>query len=329
MHSACTISEFAETLQTSRQKHYKSNLLQDNDKAKSCAIMHIMANKPQNIVSRFAPSPTGYLHLGHAYAAKIVAGRVAHAGSESRMILRIEDIDTTRCKQVFTDAILEDLHWLGFQYEQPVRIQSEHLNLYDQALNKLKAMKLVYPCFCTRKDIKANALNAISHASLTDEGPRYAGTCKHLSHEERAKHITNGTEHAWRIDIDQAVKHIKSPMMWTDEIYGQQTADPHLLGDVVLARKDIGTSYHMAVVVDDAAQGITHVVRGKDLLHTTHIHILLQHLLGYPTPIYHHHGLITDDSGERLAKKRRSLSLQSLRKAGTSPKQIFAMLAEG
>ena len=274
-------------------------------------------------VARFAPSPTGYLHKGHAYSA-LLAYREAQK-NDGRFILRIEDIDTTRCKPVFTEAIYEDLAWVGLTWEKPVRQQSNHFEDYEKALEKLRQEGLAYPCFCTRKEIQAEIASAPS-APHGPDGPVYPGTCKKLTNTNRQKRLLAGDTHAWRLDLNVALKRITSPLLWRDIKQGSITATPQDLGDVVLARKDTPTSYHLAVVVDDALQGITHVVRGQDLFHATHIHIVLQRLLGLPTPTYHHHKLLTDDDGERLAKRNKSATLKSLREEGLSTADLQTSL---
>ncbi len=274
-------------------------------------------------VTRFAPSPTGRLHKGHAYSA-LLAYRYAEAHS-GRFLLRIEDIDTTRCRPEFTAGIFEDLKWLGLKWEEPVRQQSQHFEDYQAALETLKTMGLAYPCFCTRKDIEAEIAKSAS-APHGPDGPIYPGTCKHLSASERAAQIAAGTAHAWRLDLDAALKAINEPLVWQDEMKGTVPATPRELGDVVLARKDTPTSYHLSVVADDALQGVTHIIRGEDLYHATHIHVVLQRLLNLPTPTYHHHGLLLDEKGERFAKRNKSVTLESLRDSGVSPEALKAAI---
>lgn len=271
------------------------------------------------IITRFAPSPSGLLHKGHAYSA-LLAYEFAkkHYG---RFILRIEDIDQTRCRPEFIDAIYEDLAWLGIEWETPVRIQSERFGAYQQALSELKTLGVIYPCFCTRKDIQ-NAANA-PHGP---EGVIYPGTCKKLSGEEATTRMKTGDSHAWRLDLEKALSIIGNDLVWIDEHKGEQKAEPKLLGDVVLARKDTPTSYHLSVVIDDADQDITHIIRGEDLWHSTHIHVVLQKLLGLPTPLYNHHGLLTDETGRRFAKRDKAETLKSLRENGLSADALKAEL---
>lgn len=258
------------------------------------------------ITTRFAPSPTGRLHLGHAYAAK-VAHDLARE-NKGRFLLRFEDIDHTRVRPEFYDGILEDLKWLGLNWDEEPWKQLDRLEHYEDALEQLKAAKIVYPCYCTRKEIEAELSN-LTNAPHGPEGALYPGTCREL------KIPPPNREPAWRLNVS-AASNLTGSLSFHDQRHGEIAVNPFLLGDVILARKDIGTSYHLAVVVDDAAQQITHVTRGEDLLPSTHIHRLLQKLLGLPEPIYLHHRLITDDSGQRLAKRHDSLSIQSLREQG-------------
>ena len=276
------------------------------------------------IVTRFAPSPTGLLHLGHAYSALI--GWRAARQANGKFLLRIEDIDTARCREEFVDAILEDLTWLGLDWDGPVRRQSEHLDDYRAALDKLEAQGLVYPCFCTRAAIKAEIARAVD-APQGEEGPLYPGACRNLGEGERSERIAAGESFALRLDVAKAAARA-GPLFWEDEEQGAIAARPETLGDVVLARKDTPTSYHLAVTVDDALQGVTFVTRGEDLFAATHIHRLLQALLGLPTPRYRHHMLLTDASGKRFAKRDKALTLRALREAGRTPEEVRRM-AEG
>jgi glutamyl-Q tRNA(Asp) synthetase len=269
-------------------------------------------------VTRFAPSPTGPLHLGHAFAA-LVAWQAART-SGGRFLVRIEDIDGTRAREDHIGAILEDLAWLGLDWDGPVLRQSTRLPAYQEALAALAARGLVYPCFCTRRDIEA-AL-AAPHGP---EGPAYPGTCRTLDPDERARRIASGASHALRLDVTRAFA-ATGPLAWRDREKGTIAADPALWGDIVIGRKDIGTSYHLSVVVDDAAQGITLVTRGADLFAATHVQRLLQALLGLATPEYLHHRLILDEAGGRLAKRRGGTTLRDLRAAGETPASIRARL---
>jgi glutamyl-Q tRNA(Asp) synthetase len=266
--------------------------------------------KTHSAVTRFAPSPTGYLHLGHAYAALF-----ARAAGD-RFLLRIEDIDRTRCKPEFEAAILDDLAWLGLSWERPVRRQSEHFGDYVAALAKLDAMELLYPCFCTRSDI-ANA----GDAPHGPDGPIYPGTCRTLDAATRARRIADGASYALRLDVAKAVARTGA-LSWRDLDRGLVSATPEAFGDVVLARKDTPASYHLAVSVDDDLQGVTLVTRGEDLRAATHVHRLLQALLGLQTPEYRFHKLLTDERGHRLAKRDQAATLKSLRETGASSEEV-------
>jgi glutamyl-Q tRNA(Asp) synthetase len=252
-------------------------------------------------VFRFAPSPNGFLHLGHAYSALLNARRAKEAGG--RLLLRIEDTDESRARPEFAAAILEDLAWLGLRWEEPVRVQSEHFGAYEENLRNLWSLGAIYPCFCSRKQAQAQAL-----ATRDPEGqPHYGGICKGLSRMEAERRIANGEIHGWRLDTSTDV-------------------DASAWGDVVIAKRRVGSSYHIAVVTDDAIQGVTHVVRGKDLEAATPLHMLLQRLLGLPSPHYFHHGLILDETGAKLSKSRGSTSLRQLRQAGATAREIRARL---
>ncbi|MEN3975079.1 tRNA glutamyl-Q(34) synthetase GluQRS [Emcibacter sp. SYSU 3D8] len=273
------------------------------------------------IVTRFAPSPNGYLHLGHALSA-MTGFRAARP--DGRFLLRIEDIDTARARPEFEKAIFEDLAWLGLTWRVPVRRQSEHVADYEAALARLESMGLTYPCFCTRKDIAAEIARSPA-APHGPEGALYPGICRHLSDGERRRRIEAGEKFAIRLDVARAVA-MTGPLGWSDRLRGQVAADPASLGDVVLARKDIPTSYHLAVTVDDALQGVTLVTRGEDLFHATHIHRLLQELLQLPVPDYWHHRLIRDAGGMRLAKSKGAPALRDLRAAGMTTAEARALV---
>ncbi|BBK44208.1 tRNA glutamyl-Q(34) synthetase GluQRS [Allostella vacuolata] len=277
------------------------------------------------IVTRFAPSPTGRLHLGHAHSAWF--GWRAARAARGRFLLRIEDIDPGRCRPEFVDGILEDLRWLGLDWDGPVRIQSQHLDVYRQALERLQAEGLVYPCFCTRRDIQAEIARA-GAAPHGAEGPVYPGTCRRLGPAERAERMATGEGHALRLDVAAAVART-GPLAWHDRRQGRQEARPERLGDVVLARKDAPVSYHLAVTVDDALQGVTLVTRGVDLFEATHIHRLLQALLGLPVPEWDHHPLLTDAAGRRYAKRDRALTLAAMREGGMTAAAVLALAAGG
>jgi glutamyl-Q tRNA(Asp) synthetase len=262
------------------------------------------------MLTRFAPSPTGYLHLGHAYAAWQVWRRGVP------VVLRLEDIDQMRCRPAFVAGIFEDLGWLGFGWEGDVRVQSAHLPEYAAALGRLAARGVVYPCFCSRAEI-ARAQGAPHGGEAV-----YPGTCRGLGKVERAERVAAGAAYAVRLDVAAAAAQV-GELEFFDEGVGWVTVRPKILGDVVLARKDVPTSYHLCVVHDDAAQGVDLVVRGEDLRPATHVHVLLQALLGWPTPAYAHHRLLTDVSGRRLAKRDGAVSLRALREAGERPQVWF------
>ncbi len=275
----------------------------------------------QAIITRFAPSPTGWLHLGHAHSA-LFAWTQAQRG-HGRFLLRLEDIDTTRCRDEFCDGIQTDLAWLGLTWDQPVRRQSRHFDDYTRALDRLEEQGLLYPCFCTRKDILDEVARA-PHAPHGPDGVLYPGTCRHLSPQERRHRHAAGHPFVRRLDMNRAAA-LAGPLFWHDADTGTVTAAPQQFGDVVLARKDVPASYHLAVTVDDAVQGITLVTRGRDLFDATHVHRLLQALLDLPTPGYHHHRLLLGPDGRRLAKRDHSQTLASLRQSGLSPAQVRAM----
>jgi glutamyl-Q tRNA(Asp) synthetase len=277
-------------------------------------------------VTRFAPSPTGYLHLGHAYSAQFAYEAARLSGG--RFLLRIEDIDQTRCRPEFEQGIVEDLRWLGLRWDGAVRRQSQHMAAYENALRRLKDKGVVYPCFCTRSQIKAE----IEGAGQAPHGPAgeavYPGTCRRLSEAERRRRIDAGEAYAQRLDVAAALE-ATGPLTWRDERGGVIQADPLSLGDVVLARKDVPTSYHLAVTVDDHLQGVTLVTRGEDLFHATHVHRLLQALLGLRTPRYYHHNLIADSTGQRLAKRNRAVTIRHLRERHWTPDDIWRAIERG
>ncbi|MGE0237921.1 MAG: tRNA glutamyl-Q(34) synthetase GluQRS [Parvibaculaceae bacterium] len=270
---------------------------------------------------RFAPSPNGRLHLGHAYSALLNEKMARAAGG--RFLLRIEDIDTIRCTPELSRAMLMDLAWLGLKWEAPVLRQSEHLGRYREVQQVLRDRGLLYPCFCSRQDI---ARRVGADARRDPEGqPLYPGTCRHMTAADRARHLAQGDPAAWRIDMAQALAPVGAALTFSEAGSGarvEEIAHPEDWGDVVLARKDIDTSYHIAVVIDDALQGVTHVVRGHDLFHATAIHRLLQHLLALPVPRYHHHTLVNDEAGRKLSKSLGSRSLHDLREGGASAKDV-------
>lgn len=272
------------------------------------------------VVSRFAPSPTGRLHLGHAFSALAAHDLARSVGG--RFLLRIEDIDPGRAREAHIAGIEEDLRWLGLAWDGPVLRQSDRLPLYAEALERLRVMGLLYPCFCTRAEIAASA--TAPHGPATS---LYPGTCRALSPEERTARSAT-TAHAWRLDMARAIART-GPLAWHDAQEGEVPASPELLGDVVLARKDAPVSYHLAVTVDDAAQGVTDVVRGRDLFESTHVHRLLQALLALPTPLYHHHRLLAGPDGRRLSKRDGAPTLAALREADTDPAALIARLRAG
>ena len=270
--------------------------------------------------TRFAPSPTGLLHLGHAFAAGFAQREAAQAGGE--LLIRLEDIDITRTRPEFEAALFEDLGWLGLSWPEPVRKQSEHFDDYRAALAKLEALDLLYPCFCTRKEIQAE-ISAAGQAPQGPDGLLYPGTCRSRSPFEREDRIASGAPYALRLDVENALRMTGKVLRWLDLAHGEFEARPELFGDVVLARKETPTSYHLAVVVDDARQGITLVTRGEDLLPATHLHRLLQELLGLPVPQWKHHRLITDEYGKRLAKRDNTRSIRSLRESGWTGERVW------
>ncbi len=272
----------------------------------------------KNVTTRFAPSPNGLLHMGHAYSALFSARHAQDRGG--RFVLRIEDIDTTRAREEYVRAIAEDLRWLGVSWQEPVLRQSRNMAAYQDALRKLRDLGVLYPCACSRKDIR-QAIAGKPHWPCDPDGaPLYPGTCKG---RDVARHDV-----AWRLDMDKALSALGAPLTWQEEGSGPAAergiiaARPQDWGDVILARRDIGVSYHIAVVVDDAAQGITHVTRGQDLFHASAIHRLLQRLLGLPEPVYVHHRLITGEGGRKLSKSLADTSLRALRAAGMSPGEL-------
>jgi glutamyl-Q tRNA(Asp) synthetase len=277
-------------------------------------------------VTRFAPSPTGHLHLGHAWAAW-VAWQQAQCEVGGTFLLRIEDIDGTRCRLEYERDLCEDLRWLGLTWPEPVLRQSEHVAVYASALAALREQGLVYPCFCTRSDIQRE-LAAMHGAPHGPEGPLYPGTCRSLSSAEQEDRVAAGQGYAWRLDSVLAQQRVGS-VTWHDQRHGTFMAEATVLGDVVLGRKDIATSYHLAVVVDDARQGVTLVTRGEDLLPCTHVHRVLQSLLGLPVPEWHHHALVGDETGRRLAKRHAALSLRTLREQGATPGEVLDLATRG
>lgn len=272
-------------------------------------------------VTRFAPSPTGRLHLGHVLAARVAHSLARDAGGV--FLLRHEDIDGPRVREEFYQGVEEDLKWLGLGWDGEALRQTSRIVAYEAALKSLRDRDLVYPCFCTRRVIQEEWAR-MGAAPQGPEAPVYPGTCLKLTPNERQAKLDAGIPHAWRMDSRQAGE-LAGPLTFRDLRFGTIPVDPGLLGDVVLARKDIGTAYHLAVVVDDAFQEITHVTRGEDLRSSTHVHRLLQVLLGLPEPLYLHHPLMLDEDGKRLAKRNDSLAIAVLRESGLSPAEILAL----
>ncbi|KRA44732.1 tRNA glutamyl-Q(34) synthetase GluQRS [Devosia sp. Root635] len=279
-----------------------------------------MPNPSSSPVLRFAPSPNGLLHLGHAFSALYTWQAAGLLGGTA--LLRIEDIDAERSKPEFTAAIFEDLHWLGLDWPEPVRLQSQHMDAYADAGNHLRDQGLLYPCFCSRSDIAAAA-----DGTDPDGAPLYPGTCRHLDRGEQIERLERGDPVQFRLDTAKA---IESTGMLTFSVAGPLVTDrpqirharPERWGDVVLQRKGTPTSYHLSVVMDDAAQGVTHVTRGRDMEAATDIHVLLQMLLGLPSPVYNFHRLILDDAGRKLSKSKGSESLADLRARGWTPDDV-------
>ena len=281
------------------------------------------------VVTRFAPSPTGYLHLGHVRSA--LQGWRAARRAGGRFLLRIEDIDPTRCRPEYRAAIGEDLRALGLDWNGPVRVQSEHLPEYRLVLNSLARRGLLYPCFCTRAEIAreiAHSGAAPHPGEAGPEGPAYPGTCRRLDPAERARRLSAGEPHALRLDMPAALATLDGPLSYAEQGHGRVRCDPARFGDAVLARKDAPASYHLCVTHDDALQGVTLVTRGEDLRAATDIHRLLQALMGWPEPRYAHHPLLLGPDGKRLAKRDGAKPVRQLLREGLSPREILA-LAEG
>jgi len=282
------------------------------------------------VVTRFAPSPSGYLHLGHAYSAWFAERIATEAGG--KFLLRIENIDYSRCRPEYEKAILTDLNWLGLKWEKPERRQSDYMEEYASELARLTEMDLIYPCFCTRKEIRreVNNINAAPHEKVTDNlGVFYPGTCRKLNLYDRKKKIASGQPYALRLNmkkaVDQAIQKCKT-LNWLDLDAGLQSATPEIFGDAVIARKDYPTSYHLSVVTDDASQGVNLITRGEDLRDVTHIHCLLQALLGLESPSYKFHRVLVDSMGKRFAKRDKSLTLKKLREDGMTIAEVRKMV---
>lgn len=270
------------------------------------------------VVTRFAPSPSGPLHVGHLLAA-LQARRLAdvHGGL---CLLRVEDIDQRAQHPEYLELMYEDLAWLGLSFDGEVMVQTRRFEVYRAVLEQLRQLGLLYPCFCTRTEIR-NQVAEMGRAPHATLGYLYPGTCRHLPPELVAEKLAAGVPHTWRLDMQRVQDLIGCPT-WHDMLRGTQRCVPTAYGDVVLARKDFPASYHLAVVVDDAAQGVSHVTRGADLFDSTHIHRALQGVLGLPVPQYCHHALLRDNQGKRLAKRDGARSIASLREAGYTPQQV-------
>jgi glutamyl-Q tRNA(Asp) synthetase len=273
------------------------------------------------VVTRFAPSPTGHLHLGHAYSA-LFAQKIARE-TGGRMLLRIEDIDKTRCRPEFETAIFQDLEWLGLEWETPVRRQSDYMSDYQDALDSMDELGLLYPCFCTRREIAAEAQRSGQAPHAPDELV-YPGICRTLSSAARKAKLGQSKEVAVRLDMEKALS-MAEPLFFADAEKGEIQATPSVFGDVVLGRKDIKTSYHLAVTLDDHIQGVNLVTRGEDLFSATHVHRLIQEILGLDVPDYHHHRLLVGADGVRFSKRDKSLTLRALKAAGKTPEDVRRM----
>ena len=276
----------------------------------------MVAAPRMSITTRFAPSPTGALHLGHVHAAAVAWQRARDAGG--RFLVRIEDTDVGRCRPAFTHAILDDLAWLGLDWDGPVRVQSEHFAEYAAVLDDLRRRDLLYPCFCSRADIVRAAT-----APHGPEGSVYPGTCRHVPPDVGQARIAAGEPHAWRLDTARALA-LTGPLSFIEEGRGRLPCDPLAFGDMVLGRRDAPASYHLSVAHDDAVQGVTLVTRGEDLLAATSVHRLLQALLGWPEPVYAHHPLLAGPDGRRLSKRDGALAVAQLRADGWGPGKALA-----
>jgi glutamyl-Q tRNA(Asp) synthetase len=280
-----------------------------------------------SIVTRFAPSPTGHLHLGHAFSALFAWHRAREA--DGRFLVRLEDIDPGRCRVEFVAAILEDLAWLGLDWDGEVRVQSRHLAEYRAVLDGLAGRGLLYPCFCTRADIQREMEQSAAAPHTPDGTPLYPGTCRNLSPDEREARMASGERHALRLDMARALASVEQALCFEEAGEGTVACRPEQFGDVVLARKDAPASYHLCVTHDDAVQGVTLVTRGTDLKPATHLHRLLQALMHWPAPGYAHHRLLSDVTGRRLAKRDRAVTLRALRALGMSPPEVRALAEAG
>lgn len=293
-----------------------------------------MPNAWSRPVFRFAPSPNGPLHLGHALSALINERQASELGG--RLLLRIEDIDRTRCRPEFETALQADLDWLGIPYERPVRRQSEHLSDYEEAFATLRSLGLVYPAFLSRGEIKAHVAAHEAQGRVwprdPDGAPLYPGPEREWSRAEQEAALATGRQHAWRLDMGKAVRAAGAQLFWVESGEGPEgetgeiLAAPEAWGDVILSRPDAPSSYHLSVVVDDALQGVTHVARGRDLFHATSVHRLLQRLLDLPVPLYHHHRLLLDPEGRKLSKSKGDAGLTAWRLSGRSADELRRFL---
>lgn len=276
-----------------------------------------------DVTTRFAPSPTGYLHLGHAFSAFNAWRRARDAGG--RFLLRLEDIDPARCRPDYAGAIEDDLRWLGLDWDGPIRVQSRHLPEYQAVLDHLAARGLVYPCFCSRAAVMREAAASAAAPHAPDGAPLYPGTCRRLTAAARDDRIAAGERFAMRLDMQAAAR----PGLWyQEEGQGRVDCHPEAFGDVVLARKDAPASYHLCVTHDDALQGVTLITRGEDLRASTSLHRLIQDLMGWPAPVYAHHRLLTDENGRRLSKRDRALTVRDMRTNGVTPPDILHRIDE-
>jgi len=276
--------------------------------------------------TRFAPSPTGLLHVGNAYSA-LQCQQWAER-HHAQLLLRIEDIDHTRCREELIPQLIEDLHWLGLDWQGEVRRQSSRSSAYRAALEQLDAMGVLYPCFCTRREIQQEIERMGNAPHAEDYSDPYPGICRTIDRHQRTERQLH-ERFAWRLDVAAAMQLLEEPVSWLDGSGRSHEVTPSALGDMVIGRKDIAFSYHLAVVVDDADQGVTHVIRGEDLIGSTPIHRMLQALLDLPSPVYIHHPLLLDGNGERLAKRNNATSLKSLREAGIDAAALRRYLLSG
>jgi|TARA_B110000093_G_scaffold164875_1_gene188930 glutamyl-Q tRNA(Asp) synthetase len=274
--------------------------------------------------TRFAPSPTGHMHLGHVFSALFSYEAAKKLGG--KFILRIEDIDSQRSSKVFEESIYEDLEWLQIKYSTDIRYQADHMDDYKGAIKELQKLDMVYPCFCSRSDIKAEIMRA-GNAPHEEETSIYPGTCRRLSKEERIKKIAIGTSFAWRLNIRAAAKKLGN-LVWRDLRLGKHTVPVGTMGDVVLARKDVPTSYHLSATLDDHIQRIGLVTRGEDLVSATHVHKIIQSLLELKSPIYLHHPLILDSKGVRLSKRTRAQTVKSLKTSGLKRNDVIDLFGK-